>query len=343
MRYVFFLILLFPFILTAQVAITGKILGNATGDPVAGASVYINNSTIGTSSGADGDYRLINILPGTYEIIISHIGFEPLVHRVEVGKEHLRFTFRLESKVKQMRNILIMTKDQRKAKMKIFKEQFLGITLAADRSQLINEEDVLFEADEKPSAFMAFSEVPLEIINKELGYRIYFELKEFYLDQQSGRTYFFGFTRYEDLEKGNLNKWRKNRQKYYQGSTMHFYHSLSNGKAEEQGFSFYRIGSLDTDGKGTMARTMVRTTPGTLVFADSGLQKKYLSWKGDIIVQYNKDPYYKYFLAKKVMLTGSMKNGIQTTITMLEPPAYLDANGVLENPTFCSIWRILGI
>ena len=32
------------------------------------------------------------------------------------------------------------------------------------------------------------------------------------------------------------------------------------------------------------------------------------------------------------MLMGSLPKGIQTTISMLEPPAYLDANGLLENP-----------
>ena len=333
MRYVFSLFFfLFLGDLSAQVAITGKILSNETGEPVTGASVYINNSTIGTSSGADGSYHLNNILPGTYEIIISHIGYEPLVHRVEVKNADLRFTFRLESKVEQMRDILVMTKDQRKAKMKIFKEQFLGITLAADKSTLVNEEDVLFEEDENPSAFRAFSEVPLEIINNELGYRILFELKEFFIDQQSGKTYFYGFTRYEDLEKGNQNKWKKMRQKYYIGSTMHLYHSLNSGTAEDAGFSFFRIGTIDTDGKGSMARAMSKTTAASLVYVDTALHKKYLSWEGDIMVQYDRDPYYKYFLSKKIFITGSLPRGIQTTIKMLEAPAYLDANGILENP-----------
>ena len=332
MRYVFFLFSLFHFTLSAQVNISGKVLSDESGEPIVGASVYINNSSIGTMSNAEGGYHLHNVLPGTYEIIVSHIGYEPLVHRVEVKSVDLRFTFRLEARVKQMRNILIMTKDQRKAKMKIFMDQFLGITLAAERSTLINEEDVLFEADENPSAFRAFSELPLEIINRELGYRIFFELKEFFIDQQSGKTYFYGFTRYEDLEKGNPDKWKRNRQKYYQGSTMHLYHSMNKGNAEDQGFSFFRIGSINSDGKGTMAKTMVRTTAGSLLFVDSIPQKKYLDWKGDIIVQYNKDPYYKYFLLKKVMVMGSLPRGIQTTITMLQAPAYLDANGVLENP-----------
>jgi len=89
---------------------------------------------------------------------------------------------------------------------------------------------------------------------------------------------------------------------------------------------------MNTDGKGTMAKTMVTTTSGSLVFFDTVVQKKYLQWKGDIIVQYNKDPYYKYFLKKKFMVMGSLPKGIQTTVSMLEAPAYLDANGLLENP-----------
>ena len=147
MRYVFFSFCCFLFLgkVSAQVTISGKILSNETGEPVVGASVYINNSTIGASSGNDGSYSLHNILPGTYEIIVSHVAYEPLVHRIEVKTTDLRFTFRLESKVQQMRDILIMTKDQRKARMKIFIEQFLGVTIAADNSNLLNEEDVLFD------------------------------------------------------------------------------------------------------------------------------------------------------------------------------------------------------
>lgn len=326
----FFLLIQFP--VSAQVNITGKILSDESGEPIVGASVYINNSTIGSSSGTIGEYHLSSVMPGNYEIIISHIGYEPLVHRVEVKAVALRFTFRLALKEKQMRNILIMSKDQRKAKMKIFKEQFLGITQAADKSTLLNEEDVLFEADEKPSAFKAFSEVPLEIINRELGYRIFFELKEFYIDQRSGRTYFYGFTRYVDVEKGNLAKWKKNRLRYYEGSTMHLYNSINKGVSEAEGFLFFRVMEISSNGNDNSPKAMYRTPPTSLVFNDSSLHKKYLEWKGDIVIQYSKDPYYKSFLAKKVMINGSLPKGIKTTVLMLDAPAYIDANGLLENP-----------
>ena len=332
MRYFFFFLLLFHFQLSAQISITGKILSDESGEPVTGASVYINNSTIGASSGSTGEYRLGGVLPGTYEIIVSHVAYEPIVHRVEIKTSDLRFTFRLQSKVKVMRDILIQTKDQRKAKMKIFREQFLGQTQAADNSIISNEEEVLFEGDESPSAFKAFSETPLIIINKELGYRISFELKEFFIDMNSGRTYFYGFTRYEDLDKKKPEKFQRNRNRYYQGSTMHLYQSMTIGNAEQQGFIFYKVYNTDMDGKGKMGKTMSRISADSLVYLDSGLHKQYLDWKGEVVIQYNQDPYHKRALARKFLVSGSLPKGIQTKITMLDAPAYLDANGLLENP-----------
>jgi hypothetical protein len=231
-----------------------------------------------------------------------------------------------------MRDILIMTREQRKAKMKIFREQFIGITLAADRSEIINEEDVLFEAGDENTSFKAFSEVPLVIINKELGYRINFELQEFYFDQLTGRTYFYGFARYEELEKGNHDKWRKKREKYYLGSTLHLFHSLSAGNAEAQGYIFFKLSEFHPGEFNDAPKAMLKSHSDNLVFMDTVLHKKYLDWKGDIVVQYDKDPYYKFDLVKKVMMMGNRPHGIRTTIRMLESPAFLDANGILENP-----------
>jgi hypothetical protein len=341
MRIVFVFFFFLPLSLLSQVTISGKVLSDESGEAVSGASVYINNSTIGTSTDAKGEYTLNGIFPGTYEIIVSHVSFEPLVYRVEVGSAGLKFTFRLDGKVNMMRNILIMTKDQRKAKLKIFREQFLGITEAADRSVITNEEDILFEADENLNAFRAFSEVPLVIRNKEYGYMIHYELMFFYYEQNTNKVIFYGNARYEDLDTANREKWREKREKYYWGSTLHFYHSISAGNNKAQGFSFFKIGKKINSGKGDSVMAMIETSVDSLVYFDSGLGKRYLSWKNDIIVRYNKNPYYKRDLVGKVQIPGYMSKGIETRITMLDAPAYIDANGIPENPValqFSGFW-----
>ena len=70
--------------LQAQVTIKGQVLNASGNAPVSKASVYINNSTIGTASAEDGTYTLAGVNPGVYEIIVSHVGFEVVVYKVEV-------------------------------------------------------------------------------------------------------------------------------------------------------------------------------------------------------------------------------------------------------------------
>jgi hypothetical protein len=339
MWYVFFLFSLFPFTLSAQVNISGKVLSNETGEPIAGASVYINNSTIGTSSNADGEYSLLNFLQGTYEIVVSHIGFDPLVHKVEVRSANLVLTFRLDPKVKQMRNILVMSDEKRRKLMAIFKEQFLGITVAGEKCRIENEREIMFEPGNGKSDIYAFADQPLIIINRELGYKITFDLQEFYLDESTGRTFFYGYTKYEDLGKGNIDKYRKTRRQYYMGSTMHFYHSLYEGRAMENKFRVIRVITYSNN----MERYVetLKIDPKDFVYTDKESNRKYMAWDGKITVQYLQDPVYKNALRNKTIVMGDLRKGIESELTMMEKPVFFTERGLPENPlgiSFSGFW-----
>jgi CarboxypepD_reg-like domain len=325
---ILFLLQAFCFQLTAQINITGKVFNDVSGEPLAGASVYINNSTIGSTTGADGSYTLFNVMPGTYDIIVTFVSFEAIIHRVSVGMTPLKFTFRMNEKVTQMRNILVMSDEMRRNRIEKFRELFLGITLAADRSRILNEDDILFEGGEKKSEIIAFSEQPLIIVNRELGYRIYFDLKEFYLNEEEGLSYFVGYTRFEDLEGSNARKSAKKRLQYYLGSTMHFYHSLTDGNAEENDFRIFLV--KDMQGTGLKAKIPV---PGdSILGVDTVSQLKYIDVRGIMIVNYLKDPYHKSHLKTKTLLQHAADRGIESSVSIIENPCFLDKSGILENP-----------
>ncbi len=315
--------LIFP-----QVSITGKVLNDVSGEPLAGASVYINNSTIGSITGPDGFYILSNIMPGTYDIIVSFVSFDPIVHRVSVGNKDLKFSFRMNEKVTQMRNILVMSDELRRKRIERFRELFLGITLAGERAKILNTEDILFEEGKKKGEIIAFSEQPLVVLNRELGYKIFFELEEFYLDETGGSSYFYGFARYEDLEKGNPRKWEKRRLQYYLGSTMHFYHCLADGNTAENDFRIYKL----MDMNGSAMKAVIPVTGDSIIRQDEAKMQKYIAVEGSLVVQYLNEPYYKSDLKTKVFLPNASAKGIQSTITLLEHPCYLDRSGLLENP-----------
>lgn len=327
---------LVPLQVSAQVSISGRILNDASGEPIADASVYINNTTIGATTNAAGDYELRNVKNGIYEIIVSHISFDVLVHRIEVKDQSLRFTFRLQPEVKQMRNILVMTSGQRKRWMAVFREYFLGQTQSASRTRIVNEEDVFFEKGPDKGSIMAFAEVPLIVENRDLGYRIHFDLQEFYFDSTIGKTWFLGFSRFGDLG-GNVNRWKRRRTNNYRGSTMHFYHALLEDKLSEEKFDIFLRQDKEMimpDGSVRKSAIAIPVTRKEILFRDSlpvGV-KNYLKWNGVLTVRYNRDPYGKEYLKKKLFMTGLLPVGFQSGISMLESPAWLDSNGVLENP-----------
>lgn len=63
-----------------QAGTTGKISGvvidEATGDPLPGANVMIDGTSMGAACDVDGYYYIINVLPGTYTVVAKMIGYK---------------------------------------------------------------------------------------------------------------------------------------------------------------------------------------------------------------------------------------------------------------------------
>jgi len=55
--------------------IAGKIVDSSNGEPLAGVNVYLENTSIGTTTDVNGDYFMLNIPPGSYNIKTSMIGY----------------------------------------------------------------------------------------------------------------------------------------------------------------------------------------------------------------------------------------------------------------------------
>jgi hypothetical protein len=356
-RFIFLLLFLLGsgYLLSAQVQVSGRVLNDVTGEPLSNASVYINNTTIGTVTNANGEYVLKGIEPGQYEIIVSYVGFDLLVHRVSIGSSSLRITFRQVPKVQELRDILVVSSSQRKKWLEIMRIHFLGQTSAADKCRILNEDDIFFERTGRKEAIKAYSELPLVIENKELGYRIYFELQEFYYDAVEGQTRFYGYSRYEEMKAstdGKSGRYQRIRSRNYQGSTLHFFHALLRDALEQEGFSIFI--RLNAGGNDSARRASVAAGSGSpenpksrqgeapalaiaarardILLYDSTHAMRYLHWNGILTVRFKEDPYYKASLGKKVFIQGNLPKGVQSNIRLLSSPAYIDENGILADP-----------
>jgi len=80
-----FLVLLFSttaiFAQTGVGKISGKVLDADTKEPLIGANVIIVNTNLGAATDLDGNYFILNITPGTYEVKVSYVGYAPKTYQ----------------------------------------------------------------------------------------------------------------------------------------------------------------------------------------------------------------------------------------------------------------------
>jgi len=65
--------------------ITGKVLDGDSGEPLPGANVLLDGTTLGAATDIDGQYLILRVPPGTYELRAEFIGYQKmLVQNVQV-------------------------------------------------------------------------------------------------------------------------------------------------------------------------------------------------------------------------------------------------------------------
>ncbi len=211
--------------------------------PMEGASVYLNNSTIGTTTDVNGNFEL-NIGPGTFELIVSFIGYKTIVYGIDASTYEKPLSFKLLRATNFLDEAVV-----RKTKydsdwrynLNRFKSAFLGRTTLSSQCKLLNPKALSFEYDRRTGILTAFAKEPLKIENNGLGYLITYDLVHFALERQ--KVTYLGLTKYQDLKgaKSKQRKWKKKRRKAYNGSLMHFVRALRAENLKSEGFLVHQF------------------------------------------------------------------------------------------------------
>lgn len=346
-RLLILVLFLVPCHLLAQTyVIRGKVLDAETMTPLKGASVYINNTTKGTTTNEDGDFEISSLRSGSYDLVVSYVGFESLLYPVIIGKKDFRIRFQLDREEKQMRDILILSNETRLRYLKLFKENLLGFTDAARRCKIRNIDAVGFANGTTQKDIVAFADTVLVIENPELGYTIHFTLVDFYFNPVTGESRFFGFTRFEDWGEGETTnrKWKRRREMVYVGSSQHFYRSLFNRKLQADGFTMQNVHivqmPVDSEkikmyGKNIRSErnVAVPVTEDSLlkVHADT-INKVYELKIADWLkVVYKKNTALKIEISRTIFLAGQPNVGTSSGIHPRQRPILMDNRGVILN------------
>ena len=222
--------------------ISGKVIDAKTLEPLPFANVFINNTTIGTTSEMNGEFSLRNVRqPAIYEVIFSFVGYESFKMKVSLTENDLRLgAVRLKPSEIELSSLEVKgTKDTEwEKKLRKFKKIFFGEDKAAELCTLTNPWVIDFP--EVGKTFKATASAPLEIENKALGYKV-----KFYLSNFSGDNLGYsilGNVRFEEMQPSDDKEkmqWSLQRKKSYQRSRQHLFKSIIEHRIRGNGFNLY--------------------------------------------------------------------------------------------------------
>jgi hypothetical protein len=226
--------------------IAGKVIDQSTSQPLAGASVFCQNTTMGTITNADGEFRMV-VPNGGYDLVVSYTGFETFSMRISNDNANQPVSIELKKQDKTMEQVAVVgsteVADGWTKYGKFFMENFIGTTPNAALCTLDNQDALRFFYSKKRNRLKILTKADLVITNKALGYKIRYQLDSFVYEYNTNISTFSGYPLFEEMNGTEAEKlaWTQNREKAYNGSRLHFLRSWYDSTLTDEGFALERI------------------------------------------------------------------------------------------------------
>lgn len=225
--------------------IKGVVVQDKTNEPIAGASVFVTNSSRGTMSQADGSFELLDVPPGRHQLIISYIGYSTMVIPYTSEDLPMQLEVRMKRKPVELDPVTIEPDEANGWEKwgQFFIENFIGTSTNAADCKLKNPQALRFRFSRKKNTLTVVADEPLIIENRALGYELQYQLEEFTFDFQTRYLIYLGYPLFRDMDAKNRakGKWDRSREKAYYGSMMHFMKSLYDNRLEQEGYEVRRL------------------------------------------------------------------------------------------------------
>lgn len=250
-------------------SIAGTVTDQKTGSPVAGAAVYVNNSTYTQICDAKGIFNLDRYPALPFDLVVSAVGYETGVLKITPENTGQSLNIGLQRKTINLDEVKVRAPEQDAwAKYgQRFTEELIGYSDFAAACKIANKEVVQFRYDNKDGILKAWTEQPLKIRNKATGYDITYWLDDFELDMFNNKLYYKGYAYFSALPASGKQAKRieANRMAAFKGSFYHFVRALYQGRAHAEGFEIRVLKRVDEDKAGQYIPTYI----DTLTWADT--------------------------------------------------------------------------
>ena len=323
--------------------ISGWVRDAETNEPIFGAHVFINGSTIGTYSDVDGSYELNGLKPGNYIVVYTHVGYKAAAFEIKSSRPS---TYAINASLNQDINVLkgieiksmpLVSEENWIRYYRKFSEEFIGNSANANRCSFTNPEILEFAHSDSLETYEALAKEPLIMKNTGLGYRVRFEIDDFISSQLETRFHVRASFENMTPENGRTKRrWKKNREKSYYGSSFHFFRSLMNDELKSEGFVAYLVDEVQEE-----LSVKKRIEKDDIVISENG--EEYLSFDQYLLVEYKKEfehPNYQNSFTGRgepktahYLVTRSANNIHQRSVLLLtEDKVRILQNGQIAKP-----------
>jgi CarboxypepD_reg-like domain len=309
---------------TAQITISGKVVDSATQEPLAGTSVFAQNTTFGTVTNKDGEFSLTLRAAG-YDLIFSYTGYQSYETRITEEKSQ-ELQIQMIKEDKNLGEVIIQSSNEVKDGWEkygdFFISHFIGATPFAAKCALENPDVVHFYYYKKADKLKVKATEPLIISNDALGYELRYNLDSFVYYYQNELSSYRGSCFFTE-KLGTIDQalqWKANREKAYYGSKLHFIRSYYNMNVAEQGFTVDILG----EGNGPRFGRITRLYDTAYYYASDSLEEAELYFPRKISVTYVRAvPESEYLEQYKL----PMDVGVQISYIDLLNPIGIKKNG----------------
>ncbi|TCC89239.1 carboxypeptidase-like regulatory domain-containing protein [Pedobacter frigiditerrae] len=229
----------------AQTIITGKVVDEKTNVSLAGITIYINSSTIGTTTDNDGKFILSVPYNGKVELVASHLNYEKKIVLITPNKNEI-LLIALKPQSNTLKEVVVKGKKIKSENFNKWGDLFTKILMGTDlhfavNAKIKNPETLSFYFDKESNELIAYAKEPLVIENSMLAYRIKLDLENFKYAFNTDVLQFEYSTFFEELliTKGKEAMVRAWRASAYYGSQMHFMRSVYQNNLTNDGFRLY--------------------------------------------------------------------------------------------------------
>lgn len=239
------LLVLLPAVAMAQVPITGTVRDSVTHLPVAFASVFLANTTLGVMANEHGFFALERVPAGSYKLVASYVGYRLAQRNLIVTNAPQTVTLQLPPGANQLGEVVVRgrksaaTSQASLAAYQKFVELFLGRTTFSQECSIRNPEGVVVKYEADKDELTATANEFLQVDNQALGYRINYYGLRFQCSFRKRVVTFYGQPAFKELTPRNerqQRQWKANRALAYRGSLAHFLKSVYDNQVTAEGF-----------------------------------------------------------------------------------------------------------